>query len=75
MKMEHAAPSSGGSARTEYLTGPQVAERYKICGMTLYRWLRDPKLKFPKPMVINRRKFFNENDLSAWERERARESA
>ncbi|MDX0467460.1 MULTISPECIES: helix-turn-helix transcriptional regulator [Sinorhizobium] len=61
--------------KTEFLTGPQVAERYKISGMTLYRWLRDPKLAFPQPMVINRRKFFNETELTAWERDRAKGAA
>lgn len=70
MKQEHAY---GG--RTEFLTGPQVAERYKISGMTLYRWLRDPKLAFPQPMVVNRRKFFKESELATWERDRAKVSA
>ncbi|WP_037460716.1 helix-turn-helix transcriptional regulator [Sinorhizobium fredii] len=70
MKREHSE-----DARVEFLTGPQVAERYQISGMTLYRWLRDPKLAFPKPMVVNRRKFFKENELTAWERDRAKGAA
>ncbi|MEY9328266.1 helix-turn-helix transcriptional regulator [Sinorhizobium fredii] len=74
MKQEHASGSQGAQ-RTEYLTGPQVAERYKICGMTLHRWQKDARLSFPKPMVVNRRKFFKVDDLTAWERERARVSA
>lgn len=50
-----------------YLTAAAVKERYKISEMTLWRWLRDEELKFPKPMIINRRKFFNEADLVAWD--------
>lgn len=63
------------SMKPEYLTGPQVSERYQISGMTLYRWLRDPKLDFPRPMVVNRRKFFKESELATWERERAKGAA
>jgi predicted DNA-binding transcriptional regulator AlpA len=58
-----------------FLTGPQVAERYQISSMTLFRWLRDDRLGFPKPMVVNRRKFFKENELFAWERDRAKGGA
>ena len=59
----------------EYLTGPQVCERYAICSMTLYRWGKDEQLAFPKPMIINRRKRFKVDDLVSWERQRAKEAA
>jgi predicted DNA-binding transcriptional regulator AlpA len=59
----------------EYLTATQVKARYKISEMTLWRWLRDEALAFPRPMVINRRKFFKENELVEWERKRSREAA
>ncbi|GLR60280.1 helix-turn-helix transcriptional regulator [Rhizobium indigoferae] len=55
----------------KYLTGPQVLARYQITEMTLHRWQKNEKLGFPEPMKINRRRFFLEDDLIAWERSRA----
>jgi predicted DNA-binding transcriptional regulator AlpA len=55
----------------KYLTGPQVLTRYHISEMTLHRWQKDDKLDFPKPMIVRRRKFFLEAELTAWERHRA----
>lgn len=51
-----------------YLTGPQVTQRYQISNMTLYRWQHDENLNFPKPMTVNRRKYFKESDLADWDR-------
>ncbi|PCK86364.1 helix-turn-helix domain-containing protein [Rhizobium sophoriradicis] len=56
-----------------FLTSAQVLSRYSISEMTLHRWAKDSRLSFPRPMVVNRRKFFKEEDLVAWERERAKE--
>ncbi|MBO9168339.1 DNA-binding protein [Rhizobium sp. L245/93] len=50
-----------------YLTAPQVRLRYGITDMTLWRWARDEKMEFPKPLVINRRKLFKQIELEAWE--------
>ncbi|CAN7173788.1 helix-turn-helix transcriptional regulator [Mesorhizobium caraganae] len=58
-----------------FLTAPQVQKRYNITDMTLWRWLKDPELAFPQPTVINRRRYFLEADLSAWERQRAGRAA
>ena len=58
-----------------YLTAPQVLARYGISDMSLHRWLNNPDLIFPKPMVINRRRYFLEADLVAWERARAANAA
>lgn len=54
-----------------YLSAPQVQKRYGITDMTLWRWLRNSDLSFPRPIVINRRRYFVEADLIAWERARA----
>ena len=42
-----------------------------ISDMTLYRWLNDPRLNFPKPIVIQRRRYWREEDLECWLNERA----
>ncbi|TCL70563.1 helix-turn-helix protein [Rhizobium sp. BK251] len=59
----------------KYLTGTQVADRYHITDVTLWRWLKDDGLCFPQPMRINRRRFFREDELVEWERTRSSVSA
>ena len=54
-----------------YLTGPQVQKRYCVTDMTIWRWLHDPELGFPAPLVIKRRRFWKQADLEQWERARA----
>lgn len=58
-----------------YLTGPQVRARYGITEMTLWRWLRTDDLDFPQPIYVNRRRYFAEADLTAWERRQATRQA
>lgn len=58
-----------------FLTRPQVKQRYSISEMTLWRWENSETLDFPKPIVVNRRKFFREEDLTNWERARVQVSA
>jgi hypothetical protein len=55
----------------EYLPGRAVRDRYHVSDMTLWRWLQDAELKFPKPTVINRRRYWLLKELEAWERARA----
>ncbi len=56
-----------------YLPGPKVATRYDVTDMSIYRWERDPRLNFPAPIRIGRRKFWDEDELEAWERARPRQ--
>jgi len=59
-------------AATVYLNAPQVRSRYgNVCEMTLWRWLHDEKLNFPRPHRINGRRFWKAAELAAWERTRA----
>lgn len=41
-----------------------------LCGgvsdMTLWRWLHDPELDFPKPVYISRRRYWREADVIEW---------
>ena len=48
-----------------------VCERYGIVSRTLSRWDANPSLNFPKPIVINGRKYREEAALDAWDREQA----
>ena len=53
------------------LTTNKVAERYSVTTRSIERWEEDPKLCFPRPLVINKRKYWAVVDLVTWERRRA----
>jgi predicted DNA-binding transcriptional regulator AlpA len=53
---------------SKFLPTRQVCARYGISDRTIARWERDPDLQFPKPLVINGRKFYSENALTAFDR-------
>lgn len=57
---------------TKFLSGQEVMARYSISEMTLYRWVNDPDMHFPQPMIVNRRRRFAEEELSEWERRNAK---
>lgn len=42
-----------------------------ISDMSLWRWLNDPELRFPKPLYIGRRRYWLEAEVSAWIEARA----
>lgn len=37
-----------------------------VSDMTLWRWLNNPALNFPKPIYIARRRYWRESDVSEW---------
>ena len=58
-------------AATTYLNAAQVRTRYGgVSDMALWRWLNDEELGFPKPLRINRRRYWKASDLTVWERTR-----
>lgn len=50
-----------------------------LCGgisdMTLWRWLDDASLAFPKPLYIAKRRYWREADVVAWLEARERKAA
>jgi predicted DNA-binding transcriptional regulator AlpA len=42
----------------------------ELCGgisdMSLWRWLNDPEIGFPKPLYIGRRRYWREAEIAAW---------
>jgi len=48
-----------------------VLQRYLICDRTLDRWIVNKTLGFPKPIVINKRRYWRVAELVGWERARA----
>jgi predicted DNA-binding transcriptional regulator AlpA len=48
-----------------------MRERYGISDMTIWRWLNNPVLNFPKPLIVNRRRYWRHAEIEAWERAQA----
>jgi predicted DNA-binding transcriptional regulator AlpA len=48
-----------------------VRESLDWSGSTLERRLRDPELNFPRPVVIGRLRYFDEDEVDAWLAEQA----
>jgi hypothetical protein len=55
------------------LTTRNLCDRFNISTRTVDRWTKDHALGFPQPLYINRRKYWDEAALIAWERSRASE--
>jgi predicted DNA-binding transcriptional regulator AlpA len=59
----------------KYLPARLVWERYGVTSQSLYRWLHDQEMAFPRPIYIGRNRYWVEDDLTTWERQRATEAA
>ena len=52
-----------------YLTQAQVKARYGgVSDMAIWRWEHRPEVSFPRPLVINGRKFWKLSELETFER-------
>src|SRR5437867_986676 len=46
-------PSSGTPSNDErYVNAAEVRQRYRRCDMTIWRWIRDPRVEFPPPVKL-----------------------
>ena len=55
-----------------YLPGPKVRARYDVTDMTIYRWLNDEDMGFPRPYYFGRFRYWLLGELEAWERKQPR---
>jgi predicted DNA-binding transcriptional regulator AlpA len=49
----------------------ELTERYGVVPRTVDRWLADADLGFPKPLVINGRRYWALSEIEQWEHARA----
>jgi hypothetical protein len=68
-------PVTDTSANAVYAPSGTVAARYGVSIRTIDRWLKDPKLGFPLPIVIRDKRFWAIADLEQFERSRAGKGA
>jgi predicted DNA-binding transcriptional regulator AlpA len=58
------------------LTSNQVRARVgNVSHMCIWRWVRDERVLFPKPIKINNRNYWLLNDLRRWQAERTQKAA
>ncbi len=58
-----------------YIPGPKVRTRYNVTDMTIYRWLNDEDMDFPRPYYFGRFRYWLLAELEAWERAQPRRRA
>ncbi len=57
-----------------FLPAAAVRARYSVHDVTLWRWMRDPRMNFPKPLYANsRHRLWRLAELEAWEASRSAE--
>lgn len=55
----------------KFLPATQVCERYSRSEMSIYRWLQDASMAFPRPLYFGRFRYWKLSELVEWERARA----
>ena len=50
-----------------FLPAAKVKARYERSDMSLYRWLHDARMNFPKPYYFSTRRFWKLSELESWE--------
>jgi predicted DNA-binding transcriptional regulator AlpA len=73
LAMKQAARAEQAEADDSFLPARCVWERYHVSEMTLFRWLREETMGFPRPIYFGRFRYWRVSDLVAWERRRAAE--
>lgn len=53
------------------LPAAEVCRRYGISRWTLRRWHESQAVAFPKPIIVNSRRYFDEAEISTWESQRS----
>ncbi|MBN7776719.1 hypothetical protein JYP49_05595 [Nitratireductor aquimarinus] len=56
-----------GSGSDGFLPARHVLDRYRISQMTLWRWLADESMAFPKPVYLGRYRYWRIADIQEWE--------
>jgi hypothetical protein len=58
------------------LNAKRVKQRYGgLSDMGLWRWTNDDRLGFPKPLIVNTRRYWWLHELEAWELDRSRSAS
>jgi len=66
------AGAAQATTKDRYVGRAEMRERYPVSDMTIWRWMRDPKISFPAPIKLgkNGRNYWWLPDLDAWDASR-----
>jgi hypothetical protein len=53
-------------AQSAWVAFPAMAAELGVCSRTLDRWLHDAALGFPRPRVVNNRRYFERDAIDSW---------
>jgi predicted DNA-binding transcriptional regulator AlpA len=56
-----------GMSESNRLPTALLAKRFGVSIRTIERWLDSETLNFPRPVTINRRRYWIEAEIEAWE--------
>ncbi len=65
------SPREAARRVRQRLKARMVCERFNVVDRTLDRWVADPRLGFPQPLYVNGRRYFDLDEIEAWERRQA----
>jgi predicted DNA-binding transcriptional regulator AlpA len=57
-----------------YITSRELRQRFPVCDMTIWRWIRDPKIGFPAPVKFGLRNHWWLPIIIKWEQDRVARS-
>lgn len=55
------------TAPENLMTASEVMEKFSVSKMSLWRWQRDEKVGFPKPIRIRNRNYYLESDIARFQ--------
>jgi hypothetical protein len=64
--------ADGGAPADGYAPARDVRQRYRVSDMTIFRWLADDKMSFPRPYYFGRFRYWKISELEGFERDRPR---
>lgn len=51
---------------SQWISAKTVADSCNVSSKTIWKWRRDPKIRFPAPRVINGRLYFDLGAVELW---------
>jgi predicted DNA-binding transcriptional regulator AlpA len=68
-------PDAPSSTHHDNETSPRwktgdVCKYFQVGERTIHRWLANPALAFPRPTIVNGRKYWDRSEVIAWARSR-----
>lgn len=49
-----------------FLSVKAISEKFSVTRSTIYRWLQDPQMGFPKPIKIGHSTRWDEAEINSW---------